>query len=155
MSNPVLPETNASSDFLVIRVSDELYALPGATVREVARWREPTPVPGAPPTLPGIISQRGVILPVVDLRHLLGLPAAAPTRQSRLVIARHETIEVALVVDAVFDLLPLPAANLTPPPAALDQQRARLLSAVARHDDRPLGILNLSALTTALQEGLG
>lgn len=157
MSNPfpAPSEHTESRAFLVIRAGDELYALPGANVREIMRWREPTPVPGAPATIPGIISQRGVVLPVVDLRHVLGLPASAPSRQTRLVVASHEAISLVLLVDAVFDLLPLDPAALAPPPAALDPQRARLLSAVARHDDRPLGILELGALTAALQEGMG
>jgi purine-binding chemotaxis protein CheW len=147
------PATEAS-EYLLVRASDELYALPGPSVREVARWRTPTPVPGAPPLLPGIISQRGVVLPIVDLRLLLGLAAAAPERSTRLIIVQHEGIELALLVDAVIDLASIAAAALAGPPVALDPGRARLLSAVARHGDRPLGVVNLAALIAVVQEGL-
>ena len=40
-------------------------SLPSASVREVVRYRDYTPVPGAPPSLPGILHQRGTIVPVV------------------------------------------------------------------------------------------
>ena len=100
-----------------------------------------------------IISQRGLVLPVVDLRMALGLPAAPPDRATRLVIAQHEAADLALLVDAVVDLVALPAASLAPPPSALDPARARLLSAVARHGELPLGVVSLAALVAALQEG--
>jgi chemotaxis signal transduction protein len=58
------------------------------------------------------------------------------------------------LVDAVIDLVTLPLTALAQPPAALDPSRARLLSAVARHADRPLGVLNLAALIAVVQEGL-
>lgn len=141
------------SEFLIVRVAEELYALPGPAVREVTRWRAPTPVPGAPALIPGIVSQRGVVLPVVDLRLALGLAAAPPDRATRLVIAQHEGADLALQVDAVVDLAPLPAAALAPPPAALEPARARLLAAVARHGELPLGVLSLAALVAALAEG--
>ncbi|RRR67941.1 MAG: purine-binding chemotaxis protein CheW [Candidatus Viridilinea halotolerans] len=146
------PTSNATSEFLLVRVSDELYALPSTAVREVARWRSPTPVPGAPPVLQGIISQRGVVTPIVDLRLLLGLAANAPTRATRLIMMHHENCDFALLVDAVLDLTALPPSALAPTPTALEASRARLLSSVARHGDRPLGILSIAALVAALQE---
>lgn len=148
------PARAAPSPYLIVRAGDEFYALPGDCVREVTRWRSPTPVPGAPPVILGIISQRGVILPVVDLRIALHLPATPPERSSRFVVAHHGAIELALLVDAVLDFIPLADEELTLPPAALAPDRARLLSAVTRYENRPLGILNFGALITAVQEGL-
>jgi purine-binding chemotaxis protein CheW len=136
---------------LVVRAANELFALPGTAVREVMRWRAPTPVPGAPEAIAGIISQRGMVLAVVDLRLALGLPAAAPDRATRFVIAHHEATDLALLVDAVIDLAPLPAV-LDVPPAGLDPARARLLSAVARYGDRPLAVLSLAALIAAIAD---
>lgn len=153
LARPVQPAAD-TVEHLIVRAGAELFALPGGCVREVTRWRAPTPVPGAPAVLPGVISQRGVVMPVVDLRLVLGLPAAPPDRATRLVIARHEPVDLALLVDAVLDLAPLATRLLTPPPAALDPEQARLLVAVTRHDNHPLGLIDPGALIAALQEGL-
>lgn len=142
-----------SKDYLIVQVGAERYAVPGAAIREVARWRPPTPVPGAPPALPGIISQRGVVLPAVDMRHLLGLAAAEPDRAARFVIIRQDQADVALMVDAALDLCQLTGDDLARPPAGLDAQRARLLGAVAQHEGQPLLVIDLAALLAALQEG--
>jgi purine-binding chemotaxis protein CheW len=136
--------------FLLIRIADELYGLPGAALREVSRWREPTPIPGAPPVLLGIVGQRGVVLPVVDLRLALGLPGGPAGRATRLILVQHEAVELALVVDGVLDLAPL--TDLLPPPAATG--RGALTVAVARHQDRPLGVIDLAALIATVQDGL-
>ncbi len=156
MSTPPAPQLSAQAEaaYLVVRCSGERYALASAMVREVTRWRAPTPVPGAPALLPGIISQRGVVLPVIDLRLLLALPAAPPDRDTRLVICQHDPVDLALLVDGVDDLTQIAAADLAQPPAGLDPRRARLLAAVARHDDHPLAILDLPALIAAAQEAI-
>lgn len=139
----------ATPEFLLVRLASELYGLPGSAVREVLRWRAPTPVPGAPPVIPGIISQHGVVLPVLDLRLALGLPATPPDRSTRLVVAHAGEVDLALYVDAVADIVALDAEELAPPPSG----RARLLGAVARHGDAPVGLIDLTAVITVVQEG--
>ncbi|MCX7790629.1 MAG: chemotaxis protein CheW [Chloroflexaceae bacterium] len=115
----------------------------------MTRWRAPTPVPGAPAVIPGIINQRGSILPVVDLRIALGLPASAPERSTRFVVLYHETVAMALLVDAVLDFVPLDDGTFEPSPAG----RARLVGAVSRYEQRPLGIIDPGALLAAVQGG--
>ncbi|NTW97860.1 MAG: purine-binding chemotaxis protein CheW [Oscillochloris sp.] len=144
----------SSEDYLIVQVGAERYALHGAAIREVARWRAPTPVPGAPAVLPGIISQRGVVLPAVDLRQLIGLPTGDPDRSSRFVIIHQGAVDIALMVDAALDLYRLTGEDLAKPPAGLDPQRARLLRAVAQYQGQPLLVLDLDALVAALQEGI-
>ena len=156
MSTPPAQPFSAPAEaaYLVVRCGGERYALVSAAVREITRWRAPTPVPGAPALLPGIISQRGVVLPIVDLRLLLALPAAPPDRDTRLVVCQHDPVDLALLVDGVEDLAQIAAADLAQPPAGLEPRRARLLAAVARHDDQPLAILDLPALIAATQEAI-
>lgn len=152
--------TGAQADFagqtdqnvLLIRLADEIYALPSSHVREVGRYRAFTPVPGAPPALPGIISQRGVILPVVDLRLVLGMPAVETTRSTRLVTVVYEDIDMALLVDAVIDLAAVPEDAFGQPPAGLDPARARFLRAVALHDDQTVALLDVGEIVAALRE---
>jgi purine-binding chemotaxis protein CheW len=152
--SPAIAEHVQQSDqeVLLFRLERELYAIPSSSVREVARFRPWTPVPGAPAVLPGIISQRGMILPIVEPRPLLGLDQADFTRAARLVVVIHNDIAMALLVEAVLDLVALPAAAIEPVPAALDPARARFLRGVARHDEQPLGLLDLNELIAGLRE---
>jgi purine-binding chemotaxis protein CheW len=141
-------------DVLLIQLAGEFYGLPSASVREVLRYRAYTPVPGAPPTMPGILSQRGTILPVVELRPLLGLKIADVTRTTRLVVVAHGDIDLALLVESVLDLAALPAETVEPLPAALDPARARFLRGLARHDQQPVALLDLDEIIAGLRTGI-
>lgn len=139
-------------NLLLFRLDRELYALPSSSVREIARYRNFTPVPGAPQALPGIISQRGAILPVVELRLLLGLPAAPLSRAARLVIAWSAEVEMALVVESVLDLLDLPADELEPPSAIPAPGHANPILRLLRYESEPVALLDPAALVAALRE---
>jgi purine-binding chemotaxis protein CheW len=143
----------ATIDVLLIELAGELFGVPSASVREVLRFRAYTPVPGAPPSLPGILSQRGIILPVVEMRPLLGLEIGPITRATRLVFASHQDIDMALLVDAVLDLAALPADTVEPLPAALDPARARLLRGIARHEQQLVALIDLDELIASLRAG--
>jgi purine-binding chemotaxis protein CheW len=140
-------------EVLLLQLAGELYSISSASVREVVRYRAYTPVPGSPPSLPGILSQRGVILPVVELRPLLGLTIAPITRAARLVVVAHQEIDMALLAEAVLDLAALPAESLQPLPAALDPARARFLRGIARYEQQPVMMLDLDELIAGLRAG--
>lgn len=154
MATPRVPDNSASPvllDVLLIRLAGEVYALPSAGVREVVRYRDYTPVPGAPPTLPGILNQRGTIMPVVNVYPLLGLDTPPITRATRLVMLTHQEIDLALLVEAVLDLAALPPAALDLPPAALDPARARFLRGMAQIEQQPVALLDLDELIAGLR----
>ncbi len=58
---------------LLIPVGEDWYALELRGVREVLRAPEPTPLPGAPPSVHGLFNLRGTIVPLLDTALLLGL----------------------------------------------------------------------------------
>ena len=138
-------------DVLLVQLTGELYALPSASVREVVRYRAYTPVPGAPPALPGILNQRGMILPVVDLQLMLGLESMPPTRATRLVVVSHSEVDMALLAEQVLDLVALPADAIDPPPAALDCSRARFLRGIVHYEQQPVALLDLDELIASLR----
>jgi purine-binding chemotaxis protein CheW len=145
--------TLATVDVLLIRLADELYGIPSASVREVVRYRAYTPVPGSPPSLPGILSQRGTILPVVEMRPLLGLSTVPVTRSARMVIVAHQEIDMALLVEAVLDLAVLPADTVQPLPAALDPARARFLRGIVDYEQDTVALVDLDELIAGLRAG--
>ena len=91
------------------------YALPIECVREIVRVRPITPVPRMPEDVRGVISLRGEILQVVDLRRRLGLESVEPNRRSRVIVVQEEGGPVAgLLVDAVTEVLSVAEDALRP-----------------------------------------
>ncbi len=142
---PTDDSATPSRTYLLLHLADEHFALPITVVREVLRWRVPTHVPGAPPVLPGLISHRGEIVPVLLLARLLDLPHRTPDSRTRYVLVQHTTTRCALQVDAVFDLDTITDDDIAPANSA----SGRLLG-IVRRPARPVAILDIGALLAAL-----
>jgi purine-binding chemotaxis protein CheW len=90
---------------LTFEVDSTPYAVPVERVREIVRIRPITPVPRVPKEVRGVISLRGEIVEVIDLRLRLGLPPIDPIRSTRIIVVHTENGKVAgILVDAVRDV---------------------------------------------------
>jgi len=90
---------------LVFELDATPYALPVERVREIVRWKPITPVPRLPAEVLGVISLRGRVIQVIDLRRRLSLPAGSPGRRSRIVVAHDGEGRVAgFLVDGVLEV---------------------------------------------------
>lgn len=138
---------------LIIEIAGERYGVRSSSVHEIVRHRQWTAVPGAPPTLPGIISQRGLILPIVEMRALLGLPETELQRSARFVVVQHNEIDMALLVDSVIDLASIADSTFSLPPGATESRRDRFVRGMTDIENRPLALLDLDAVIAALREG--
>jgi len=134
----VLGEAALVRELLRVEVGGEPYALPIERVREIVRMAPITKVPRAPELMLGVISLRGEIVQVLDLRRALGAAASAPTRRSRIVVLNGETGEIAgWLVDVVNEVLRVPEAELLLPPG----DASELVTAICVRGDRFVSVL--------------
>lgn len=86
-------------ELLVFRAEDRRFAVASADVREVLRavWIES--LPGAPPSVEGLIDYRGTPTPVYDVRARFGLPLRPVHPMDHLVVMDVGARPVALRVD--------------------------------------------------------
>jgi purine-binding chemotaxis protein CheW len=109
----------------------DTFALPVTHVHEIVRVAAITRVPHAPFPIRGITNLRGQVLPVVDLRLRLGLAAAAaPTEQSRILVATSRSRTVGLLVDAVAQVVRLAPSKVQPPPPDVMTERSEYIRGV-------------------------
>ena len=97
--------------YVVFVVREMLFAVPIGRVLETDRMTPVTPLPGAALGVKGLTNLRGDVVPVIDLRDLLGwAPPANPTSRRMLVIQDgHRQPLTALLVDQVKGLAAFPA----------------------------------------------
>jgi len=82
------------------------YAVPVERVREIVRMRPVTPVPRTPAEVRGVISLRGEMIELIDLRRRLSLGSIEPSRRTRIIVVKTKDEEVVgLLVDAVREVL--------------------------------------------------
>lgn len=144
-------ESAVSTDAIVVRLGAGKFAVDLASVAEVGRAPSVTRVPGLPAWLAGVANWRGRILPVLDLRPLLGAEASALDAQGRLIVLTDGGIAVGMLVDSVDGTTPL--NDVAPFPSASAPTGASLLSGQEPREDGPLAVLDVRAVMR-LREGL-
>ena len=95
-------------------VGGERYAVDVDAVGQVLEARGLQPLIAAPPWLLGAMVARTRIVPVLDLRHLLGLGGGGLSDLSRVVVVEHLGDSFGLAVEALEGRLEVPRAGLTP-----------------------------------------
>lgn len=133
-------------EFLCFMLSDEEYAVALGEVREIIKYSDITDVPKTPPYLAGIISLRGSIIPIFDLRVRLGLATKEYDRKTRIIIVSNKDRPIGIIVDSVTEVVRLKKSDLQETPSLLNNIDTELLSGVGRYDDRLLIIPKLTKI---------
>jgi len=107
--------------YLTFTLGEEMFAIGILAIREIIEYGNLTPVPMTPPFIRGVINLRGAVVPVIDLAVRFGRQAGAATKRTCIVIVEIQAEtghqEMGIVVDAVSEVLEIPAAEIEPPPA--------------------------------------
>lgn len=127
------------------------YALPIDAVQEIQQIVALSEVPGGGSGVVGMVNLRGQVIPVVDLRRIVGLATVEYTLETPMIICRVEGQLIALVVDEVQDVLELSAECLQAPPAM--HSLAAKMVAVARLDDGLVYIFDVVRLVGSALSG--
>ena len=134
-------------EILAFCLGDEEYGLDILRIREIIKLREVTEVPRAPAFLLGIISVRGQVIPVIDLRRRLRRPTRDLSKEARILIVTREHAPYGLVVDAVHQVVRMREEDVEPPPAMLGGADSEFVAGIGRpRADRMLILLHLDAV---------
>lgn len=117
---------------VIFRLGAEEFGVPIMAVQEIVRVPEQlTKVPRTPAFVEGVINLRGAVLPVIDQRSRLGLPALARNDRQRIMVFTLGEQRTGFIVDSVAEVLRVPRQSLAPAPALSDAQ-SRMIREVAR-----------------------
>lgn len=143
-------------EYLAFRLATDTYAFRIARVAEILRPGPITPIPRAPFAVRGIMSVRGRIVTVVDLRRRLRLPEEPLGRRTRVLLADLGDEQVGAWVDEVLQVYRLSDEEIEPPTALGGDQAPHVLGVARprRPDDDvrawerapPLVLLDLGAM---------
>src|SRR5438874_11311591 len=98
-----MPVATASKEdqYVAFCLAGETYGILIRLVHEIIRACDITRIPRSLPYVRGVVNLRGKIVPVIDLRMRLGLPAIVENEGSRIMIVEGPSGEVGLIVDNV------------------------------------------------------
>jgi chemotaxis signal transduction protein len=119
---------------LIFEIEGHSFGLPVPDIQELARVVTIVPLPLAPAVVEGVINLRGGVVPVLDLRARIGLPARELVPSDQLIVVRARGLTVAVRVDRAVELI-----------AGNEEENGHLAKLA---DGRLAPILNLADLLT-------
>jgi len=129
---------------VVFNLANEQYGVHIGAVESIIKLQPITIVPNAPSFIVGVTNQRGRVLPVIDLRKRFGLPAAEPTRVTRLiVVALNAQQQVGMLVDSVSEVLRVAEENIEAPSPIVTTVRSAFVTGIAKVGERLIVLLSL------------
>jgi len=134
-------------------LNEQSFAIPLEYVERALRMVAVTPVPNAPQGILGIINLSGRLVPVLDLRPCLGLPATSPSASDRLLVLTIEGRTLAVFATEVCAVTTLSAQPLEATMVALSQ--SALVKATLQQDTHVtfvLDVVQIAALVANTKE---
>lgn len=98
------------------RLGDTLFALDIMRIKEIIPSRTLSSLASPSRYLDGVITLRGAVIPVLNLRRRFGLPSTAEESSTKLILVRLARQVLALSVDDVLEVITVPVTHLKPPP---------------------------------------
>ena len=144
LQDQVAAQSQNVGQYLAFLLDDEEYALDIRQISEIIKAREFTEIPRSPEFVLGIISLRGVVVPVFDLRCRLNLGVAEITENSRIVVCQSGEVTVGLLVDNINQVVNLVEDEIEPPPGVLSGLDREMIFGIGRYQDRMIILLQLN-----------
>ena len=122
MSNTTFAEAgnHLAGKYLTFALGSEEYGLEILKVREIIGYQKITKVPKTSREIKGVISFRGHVIPIVDLRGRFGMEEKAVDDQTCIIVVENEydgrITTTGVIVDQVSEVLDIQIEQIEPPP---------------------------------------
>lgn len=150
------PDTESKKKSLrlvVVRILGLEQAIEVSLVEEIIMSPQVSPLIKAPFFVEGVIRLRGKIVPVVDLKRAMRLPAAGEIyKESVVVIVKLWGRQIGFRVESVPELLSVPIDSVKPPVNLFGGVDSRFMKGTTYIGDRFIAILDLEAMLSENQE---
>ncbi|MDE1263932.1 chemotaxis protein CheW [Vibrio aestuarianus] len=134
--------------WVTFQLEEETYGINVMQVREVLRYTEIAPVPGAPDYVLGIINLRGNVVTVIDTRSRFGLMQGEITDNTRIIVIESERQVIGILVDSVAEVVYLRSSEIDTTPSVGTDESAKFIQGVSNRDGKLLILVDLNKLLT-------
>lgn len=134
--------------YLTFMLKGQFYGVPIATVREINRVSDITPVPQTPHFVAGVINLRGKVIPVVNLRQKFELPKVPYDRETCIIVIEGTDGQVGMIVDSVSAVVELTDAQIEGSPTLGSDSKLDFVMGMGKMDDKVIILVDIvSALS--------
>ena len=122
--------------YLLFKLSDQDYAMDVSMVKEVIHYTDLTEVPNTDSYIRGVLSLRGIVIPVLDFMEYIGRSATIVTINTRILIVYYDDLYIGILVDFVEGVFTITSDRLIPLPAFIGKENLRFFKAAIEYNNR-------------------
>jgi purine-binding chemotaxis protein CheW len=141
--------SSGDSKIVIFRIGADLFAAAVQSVERVLRYGRAHALPDVPKWVDGVIEYRSAVIPQIDLRRRFELSEIATGPSRRVIVLNTGGEGVAVVVDAVLEVVGYDESQLSPPPALFRGLAGEYLKGLVRHGDRLVVLLDVERILSA------
>jgi purine-binding chemotaxis protein CheW len=138
---------NETVQYLTFKLSDEVFALDVAKVREILEITNITKVPQTPDFMRGVINLRGSVVPVIDMRLKFGMSATEQTVNTCIIVVEinmdGDTTVLGALADSVQEVVEMEPENIEAAPHIGTKLNADFIKGMGKVDSRFVMILDI------------
>jgi purine-binding chemotaxis protein CheW len=127
-----LRPSEANVGVVLFGLGRERYAIETRFVREVVRFADFTPVPGAPEFVVGVANLRGTVIAIIDLHRFFNIPRKGVTDLSRVIVLGIDRVEFGILADLADGQTEIAADDILPPPGKMAGSASSYVRGVTR-----------------------
>ena len=128
--------------WLTFMLGQEEYALSLDVVLELIKPRAYTELPKVPESIKGILSLRGEVVPIVDMRLRLNLGQSEPDSYKRIIVCEGKEQSIGILVDRITQVVRIATDSVEPAPLVLSEVEKEFVAGIGRYQGRMLILLN-------------
>jgi len=133
--------------YLTFKLSEEVFGVDVAQVREILDFIKITKVPQTPDFMCGVINLRGSVVPVVDMRLKFGMEKTETTVNTCIVVVEvnleGENTVLGALVDSVQEVFELGPSEIEPAPRIGTKLKTDFIKGMGKRDDRFIILLDI------------
>ncbi|MEN6385941.1 MAG: chemotaxis protein CheW [Veillonellales bacterium] len=133
----------ATIRLVVFELNGEEYAVDALSVNGILRLKkfEIKKVPGLPQVIEGMISLRGKVNYIFNLKSKFGFPEIQSTEESKIIMLNVQNSIAGCIVDEVTDIVKIEDTDLQIPPNFIAQYNANYIRGIVKVGERLIVVL--------------
>jgi purine-binding chemotaxis protein CheW len=144
MNNTKITEVR---QYLTFKLSEEVFGVDVAQVREILDYIKITKVPQTPDFMCGVINLRGSVVPVVDMRLKFGMDKTETTVNTCIVVVEvnldSENIILGALVDSVQEVFELGPTDIEAAPRIGTKLKTDFIKGMGKREDKFIILLDI------------
>jgi len=132
--------------FVAFKIGSEEFCIDISRVREIKEMMPITNVPQAPDDVEGIVNLRGQVIPIINLKKVLGYYDDSDLNDKKIILVETDSEVVGFIVDDVSDVVSLSEEQIESVPSVISSHRGHYLRGIAKKDERLFLVFDLGKM---------